>query len=208
MNHPYHLRRGKAATGSLFSVLPHCDSTRGGPALTENTLAHKRTRGRGPTPPPLLGGEFAIMDCGLPCPLSCHGKVMLVVCVLQCTVNIALRTHGRSASGPEFNVEVRPVYCSGASGTRLTRARASKAGDILGIWAGLRSCRRTKPAMSRAISASVKAERHAFLFSSRTARYRSTSLRSRLCDGSSANSGGEAPNWKTSPMCCDMTIPP
>ena len=23
------------------------------------------------------------MDCGLPCPLSCHGKVMLVVCVQQ-----------------------------------------------------------------------------------------------------------------------------
>lgn len=34
---------------------------------------------------------------------------MLVVCVLQCRVNVALRTHGRSASGPEFNVEVRPV---------------------------------------------------------------------------------------------------
>ena len=168
---------------------------------------HKTREAEAPRPRLSMSGEF-VMDCGLPCPLSCHGKVMLVVCVLQCSVNIALRTHGRSASGPEFNVEVRPVYCSGASGTRLTRARASKAGDILGIWAGLRNCRRTKPAMSKAISASVRAERHAFLFSSRTARYRSTSLRSRLCDGSSANSGGEAPNWKTSPMCCDMTIPP
>ena len=193
MNHPYHLRRGKAATGSLFSVLPHCDSTRGGPALTENTLAHKRTRGRGPTPPPLLGGEFAIMDCGLPCPLSCHGKVMLVVCVLQCGPSPAKRTHGRSASGPELHFGDRPVYCSGASMMRLTRARASKAGDILGIGAGLRSCRFTKPAMSRAISASVTAARQAFLFSSSTTRYRSISCKFRLRVGSSAISGGEVP---------------
>ena len=170
-------------------------------------VAHKTREAEAPRPRLSMSGEF-VMDCGLPCPLSCHGKVMLVVCVPQCSVETTVRTHGRSASGPEFNVEVRPVYCSGASGTRRIRARASKAGDILGIWAGLCSCRRTKPAMSKAISASVKAERQAFLFSSRTARYRSTSLRSRLCSGSSANSGGDVPNWKTSPIRCDMTIPP
>ena len=45
------------------------------------------------------------MDCGLPCPLSCHGKVMLVVCVLQCGLSPAKRTHGRSAPGPNSTLE-------------------------------------------------------------------------------------------------------
>lgn len=177
------------------------------PVLATLTLA-RQSEGRRPHAVALtMSGEF-VMDCGLSCPPSCHGKVMLVVCIPQLGLTPEVTDAWSFCCRTDVPQWNRPVYCSGASETRRTRARASKAEERPSVAAGFCNRRRTKPAISKAMSASVKAARHALLFSSSTARYRSINVRFRLRGGSAAGSGGEVPAGNMSLMCCDMTIPP